>query len=228
MLFHMEGTNHLPQLTPLLIVRGASHAIDFYVRAFGAREIARYVDRRTGAIRHADLALGSAAFSVTEEAPDWNSDAPDSLGGSPVVLQLRVEDVDAIFERACGLGAVVVFPRMEFCGERMGRVRDPFGHLWILSEELEALSPDEKQRRRDAWVPPTNSPNIRGRGNRAQGTRKGPNHPPRARNLATHGDSRDPLSPRLACVAPVALSIRAAPTATAAATAARRSSFTTG
>ena len=144
----------LTKLTPLLIVRDAVRAIDFYSEAFGARVIVRYLNRAVGTISHADLAIGEAVFSVTEEARAWNSDAPPSLGGSPVVLQLQVENVDAAFEKACRTGAAVVFPTVEFCGERMGRVRDPFGHLWILSQRIEELSHDETQRRRDAWSPP--------------------------------------------------------------------------
>jgi PhnB protein len=150
----METPRTQPKLTPLLVVRGAARAIDFYLHVFGGREIARFVDRRTGRISHAELALGDSELHVTEEARAWNSDAPESLGGSPVVLQLRVADVYAVFARACSSGATVVFPLMEFCGERMGRVRDPFGHLWLLSETLEELGHEEKQRRRDAWTPP--------------------------------------------------------------------------
>lgn len=156
MLRAMAMTNSMP-LVPLLIVRGAALAVDFYASAFAARELARYVNRRTGAVSHVDLAIGDALLSVTEEARNFNSDAPDSLGGSPVVLQLRVEDVEATFDRACRSGATVVFPLLEFCGERMGRVRDPFGHLWLLSQVLEELSVEEKQRRRDAWTPPTHT-----------------------------------------------------------------------
>jgi PhnB protein len=147
----------LPRLTPLLIVRGAAHAIDFYVEGLGAREIDRYINKAQEKVSHADLAIGEATFSVTEEARAWNSDAPPSLGGSPVVLQLRVEDVDVAFERMREAGATVVVPLVEFCGERMGRLRDPFGHLWILIQQVEELSPDEVQRRRDAWQPPKTS-----------------------------------------------------------------------
>jgi PhnB protein len=68
------------------------------------------------------------------------------------VLQLRVADVDMLFERMTTMGATVIFPLQEFCGERMGRVRDPFGHLWILSQRLEELSVEENQRRRDAFL----------------------------------------------------------------------------
>src|ERR1019366_434139 len=71
------------------------------------------------------MAIGEAVFSVTEEARAWSSDAPPSLGGSPVVLQLKVESVDAAFETMCAAGATVVFPVVEFCGERMARLRDP-------------------------------------------------------------------------------------------------------
>ena len=137
------------QLIPLLIVRDAAAAIDFYVRTLGAREVARYLNKGQGKVSHADLAIGGSTFSVTEEARAWNSDAPPSLGGSPVVLQLNVADVDAAVLRLCSAGATIVFPAQEFCGERMARIRDPFGHLWIVSQRLEVLAPDEKQRRLD-------------------------------------------------------------------------------
>ena len=99
--------------------------IDFYVRALGASEGVRYINRRQGTVSQvADLAIGDALLSVTEEAPAWNAHAPPSLGGSPVVLQLHVEDVDGAFETMCAAGATVVFPVVEFCGERMARLRD--------------------------------------------------------------------------------------------------------
>jgi PhnB protein len=144
----------LPKLAPLLVVRNAARAIDVYVAALGAREIARCMNKAHGTVSHADLAVDESVFSVTEEARAWNSDAPPSLGGSPVVLQLRVRDVDATFERMLKAGAQVIFPRVEFCGDRMARLRDPFGHLWLLIQRIEKLSPDEVQRRRDAWAPP--------------------------------------------------------------------------
>jgi PhnB protein len=143
----------LPSLVPLLVVRGAASAIDFYVQAFGAHEVVRYENRARGTVSHADLRIGEATFSVTEEARAYNSDAPPSLGGSPVVLQLQVEDVDAAFDRMRAAGAAVVFPIVDFCGDRMGRLRDPFGHIWILTQRIEELSPEETQRRRDAWRP---------------------------------------------------------------------------
>jgi uncharacterized glyoxalase superfamily protein PhnB/predicted kinase len=136
-------------LTPLLVVRGAARAIDFYVRALGARVLARYEHGSERRISHADLRVGDAAFAITEEARTWNSDAPPSLGGSPVVMQLHVDDVEHAVSSMRDAGATVVFPIQEFVGERMARVRDPFGHLWLLREPIEKLSIEEIQRRRD-------------------------------------------------------------------------------
>ena len=127
-------------LVPLLVVRDAAGAIEFYVRALRAREVVRFVNRKNGAVSHADLAIGETVFAVTEEARASNSDAPPSLGGSPVVLQLKVDNVDAAFETMCTAGATIVFPIVEFCGERMGRLRDPFGHLWLLIQRVEELA----------------------------------------------------------------------------------------
>jgi PhnB protein len=147
-----------PTLVPLLVVRDAAGAIDFYAQALGAQEVVRFINRTSGAVSHADLAIGGAAFSLTEEARAYNSVAPPSLGGSPVVLQLRVADADVAFERMCSAGATVVFPIVEFCGERMARLRDPYGHVWLIAQRIEELSPDEAQRRRDAWTPPGQPP----------------------------------------------------------------------
>ena len=145
-------------LVPLLVVRDAASAIDFYGQALGAREELRLVNRQSGAVSHADLSIGDSRFSLTEEARGWTSDAPPSLGGSPVVLQLRVADVDAAFERLRAAGGAVIFPVVEFCGERMARLRDPYGHLWLLIERIEELSPQEMQRRRDAWAARAQTP----------------------------------------------------------------------
>jgi PhnB protein len=148
-LSRMENDLTLPRLVPLLVVRDAARAIDFYVDVLGAKVVARFLDARRTTISHADLSLGDAAFAVTEEAPRWNSNAPPSLGGSPVVLMLRVADVEVRVEAMLRAGANVVFPLQDFCGERMARLCDPFGHIWILSQRIEDLSVDEIQKRRD-------------------------------------------------------------------------------
>ncbi|HWO10750.1 MAG TPA: AAA family ATPase [Polyangiaceae bacterium] len=141
-------TTH-PELVPLLVVRGAARALDFYVQALGARVLARYEHGAERRLSHADLALGGSMLSLTEEAPALNSAAPESLGGSAVVMQLLVSDAAATLRAMQEAGASIVFPLQALLGERMARVRDPFGHLWLLRERVADLTVEEIQRQRD-------------------------------------------------------------------------------
>ena len=132
-----------PRLTPRLIVVGADRAIDFYRSAFGARLIERYADD-AGRVVHAAMAFGDAVVALAEERPDWQNIAPTTLGGSPVVLNLVVADADAVGAALAAAGADTVFPIADqVYGHREGRFRDPFGHLWIVTTVIQALSPDQ-------------------------------------------------------------------------------------
>jgi PhnB protein len=134
-------------LTPRIVVRGADEALEFYRRAFDARIEERFADE-TGHVVHASFAIGDAVVALTEERRDWNNDAPGSLGGSPVILNLVVDDVDALGARLQAAGAEVVFPIADqFYGHREGRFRDPFGHLWIITKITEQLTDEEIRRR---------------------------------------------------------------------------------
>ena len=143
---------HLPDLVPLLVVRGAAEAIDFYATALGARELRRFAHGPERHISHAELAIGDGVVALTEEVPAFNSDAPPSLGGSPVVMQVEVTAVDEVVATMRKAGAEIVFDVVQLLGERMARVRDPFGHLWLLHQRIEVRSDEELQRERDAIV----------------------------------------------------------------------------
>lgn len=144
----MPGMNPpTPILTPRLVVAGADQAIAFYRLAFGAELLERYADPH-GHVVHAALSIEGVVVSLTEEKKDWNNVAPTSLGGTPVILSLTVEDADQLGVALEEAGAEVVFPISDqFYGHREGRFRDPFGHLWIITEVLETLSPEEIEAR---------------------------------------------------------------------------------
>lgn len=151
MVLGMTDATRSPALVPHLLVVDAPAAIDYYARTLGARELQRYTLPQ-GFVVHADLAVGDARFSVAEERREWNNVAPTSLGGSPVVLTLELDDPDAVAARMVEAGGRIVFPVADqFYGKRQGRVADPFGHLWILSKTIASLSPEEIQRRVDAY-----------------------------------------------------------------------------
>jgi uncharacterized glyoxalase superfamily protein PhnB len=132
-------------LYPRLVVADAAGAINFYRAAFGAEETARYT-RPDGTIVHAEITIGDAVVAVKDE--DDTDPAPASLGGSPVIIALYVTDADAVAEAMTRAGARVIHPVHDApYGQRGGRFADPYGHLWMISQQIEDLSPEEIQRR---------------------------------------------------------------------------------
>lgn len=148
----MTSDAHSP-LTPYLSVRDADAAIAFYEAAFGARRRPPTLRFRDGKIAHAEVEIAGARLMLSEEAPETGGPGPETLRGTTVRLDLRVDDADAVVERAVAAGAEVAIPVADqFYGHRSGRLRDPFGHLWIISQALEELSEAEMQRRMDAMM----------------------------------------------------------------------------
>jgi PhnB protein len=134
-------------VTPYLIVRGAAQAIDFYQRAFGATEVMRLADPG-GKVGHAEIKVGDSPVMLADEFPEMQIIGPQTLGGSPVILLIYVEDVDARFARAVAAGATVLRPvKDQFYGDRSGTLKDPFGHVWTLATHKEDVSPEEMTRR---------------------------------------------------------------------------------
>ncbi len=126
-----------PPVVPYLMVRNGARALDWYVRAFGGREINRF-DADDGRLAHAMIGLGNGgAIYLADEFPELLDTvgmlAPDSLHGTTVTVALAVDDVDAWLARAGAEGAVTIrAPVDEFYG-RHAKLRDPFGHVWSLT-----------------------------------------------------------------------------------------------
>ena len=131
---------------PRLICRNADRAIAFYQAVFDAQEIDRYTTPE-GTIVQASVSIFGSIVALAEAAPDWGLHAPDDLGGSPVLLMLNCEDPDEVAAKATENGGTVVIPICDqFYGHRTGRIRDPFGHLWILWRLIKEMTPEEIQR----------------------------------------------------------------------------------
>jgi uncharacterized glyoxalase superfamily protein PhnB len=141
-----------PALAPAIAVRNAAQAIEFYKRAFDAVERYRLIEPGTGRIGHAELTMNGALLMLSDENPQYNK-APETLGGVSAKFLIPCEDVDAAFLKAVEAGAEIVIPLTnQFYGHRDGRVRDPFGHEWLLSQKIEEVSPEQMQMRWDAMV----------------------------------------------------------------------------
>jgi uncharacterized glyoxalase superfamily protein PhnB len=133
-------------VTPHLICAGATKAIDFYKKAFGAEEMLR-LDAPNGLLMHAAIRIGDSTVMLADEFPGCGNLGPKTLKGTPVVIHLSVEDVDAVVKRAVKAGATVKMPVADmFWGDRYGIVEDPFGHQWSVATHIRDVSPEEMQR----------------------------------------------------------------------------------
>ena len=133
-------------VTPYLIVDGASAAIDFYKKAFGATELFRM--EHEGKIGHAEIKIGDSPIMLSDEHPQIGYKGPKSMGGTPVSLMIYVDDVDTIYKRAIESGGVEVKALQDqFYGDRSGTLTDPFGHVWTVATHKEDVTPEEIETR---------------------------------------------------------------------------------
>ena len=138
-------------ITPQLTCRDAARAIDFYEKAFGAKEVMR-MPGPGGKVMHAELQIGDSRLMLGDEYPGMSA-APDPNHLASSSLFIYTEDVDTMFNRAVKEGARVDMPPSDmFWGDRYGKVTDPFGHHWGLATHIEDVAPEEIQRRQDEWM----------------------------------------------------------------------------
>jgi len=130
-----------------LRVRDTDAAIRFYTQAFGASERFRLVEP-SGRIGHAELQLGPAVLMLSDAFPEFGLTAPSGDADIGASVHLHVDDCDAFSAAAAAAGASVLMPPTDqFYGERSARLRDPFGHTWLIGHSIEQVSPQEMQRR---------------------------------------------------------------------------------
>jgi len=136
-----------PQVTPYLCVDGASAAIEFYGKVFGAKERMR-MPAPDGRIGHAELEIGDSLVMLSDEYPEMGHRGPKTIGGTPVTISVYVKDVDDAFERAVSAGATSVQDVEDrFYGDRTGTFEDPFGHRWSIATHVEDVPPDQMAKR---------------------------------------------------------------------------------
>ncbi len=142
-------------ITPHLVCEGASDAIAFYKKAFGAIELSR-MPGPGGKIMHAALRIGDSTIMLVDDYPDWGSLGPKALKGTPVTLHMYVADVDAAFARAVDAGATVKLAVADmFWGDRYGQVVDPFGHHWSLATHTRDMTPEQMDKEMREQMPPS-------------------------------------------------------------------------
>lgn len=136
-----EGYN---SVTPIFTFKDAHKAIEFYKRAFGARERLVMPGPDGKGVMHAELQIGDSIIMMGEENPENPCRSAETLGISPVSFYLYLENVDEAFRVAVAAGAEVRMPVQEmFWGDRAGTVQDPFGYSWFLASHTRDLTMEE-------------------------------------------------------------------------------------
>jgi PhnB protein len=130
-------------ITAYLTIKNAAAGIEFYKRAFGAKELMRWTGK-DGRVGHAEIEISGTPVYISDEHPAIGVVSPDTLGGTSVGLHLLVEDAAATFNRALENGAHQITPvEEEPWGQISGTLKDPFGHRWYVTQRTAELSPAE-------------------------------------------------------------------------------------
>lgn len=140
----------MPGVTPHLVIDGASEALDFYARAFGA-VVEVKMPGPDGKLMHGMMRINGSPVMVVDQNPQWGAMGPRLLKGTPVTLHLYVTDADAFAAHAEKAGCKVKMPVQEmFWGDRYGVLEDPYGHSWSVATHVKELSPEEMKKAMDA------------------------------------------------------------------------------
>ncbi|MEO7995572.1 MAG: VOC family protein [bacterium] len=139
-------------VTPMLCIKGAGAAIDFYKKAFNATEIYR-IPGPGGLIMHAEIKIGNSIVMLSDETPQGSNKSPATTGASTGSQMLYVDKVDDWYKQACDAGGTGSMPPMDmFWGDRMGMITDPYGHSWAIASHIEDVSPAQMQERMAAMA----------------------------------------------------------------------------
>ena len=134
-------------VTPYLAVDDASAAIEYYKKAFGAKERLR-MDAPDGSVGHAELEIGDSLVMLSDPMPQATTRPPSEVGGTTAGVFLYVEDVDAVVKKAVDAGATITMEVADqFWGDRFGSIKDPFGHIWSVATHVEDVPPAEMAQR---------------------------------------------------------------------------------
>lgn len=145
--------NAIHEVFAYLCVPDTPKAIDFYAKAFGAVELYRLTEP-SGRVGHAELQMGqSAVLMLSDPFPEFGITAPPPEGSPGMRIHLHVDNADEMARQAVAAGGTLLTePADQFYGERSCRVRDPFGHTWLLGHSIEKVTPEEMQRRYTALM----------------------------------------------------------------------------
>ena len=134
-------------VTPDLTLKDSLKAIEFYKKAFGAKEMGIFPSPDGKSTMHAVIKIGDSIIMMGDERPGQSCESAETLGASPVSLFIYVPDVDKVFNQAVDAGAEITMPLDDmFWGDRCGSVKDPFGYSWMIATHTRDMTREEVQK----------------------------------------------------------------------------------
>lgn len=131
------------RVSSYLVCRNADRAVAFYKEYFGAEEDFRLAGP-DGVIMHCEILIGDCRLMLSDEFPDSGINSPISIGGTPVSLNIYVDDVDTLLPKLLQAGCEELAPlKLQFHGDKSAKIRDPFGHIWHVATNVEDVSSNE-------------------------------------------------------------------------------------
>lgn len=139
-------------LNAYLYFKSSKAAIEWYAKVFDAKVVDKLQWPNSDKIMHAALKIGNSTLMMSDEMAEHGSVSAETLGQSPAMLMMYVDNVDKVFEHACNNGAKPEMPVTDmFWGDRYGQLQDPFGYRWAIATHKEDLSPEEMKKRQDQF-----------------------------------------------------------------------------
>lgn len=120
-----------PSVSPWIIAGNSAEVIEFLKSVFEATEAegSRFINK-DGSIGHAEVRIGDSVILLFDAKPEWPT--------LQAFLRVYVPDADAVFNKAIAAGSEPVTQmRTLFFGDRVGRVKDPFGNIWWIQTHVE-------------------------------------------------------------------------------------------
>lgn len=128
------ANNDITTVKPFLTVNNGKKAVDFYISAFGAVEKKRF--EMPGEKLSSIIEIEGAAFYVGDEEPGNGNLSPGQDSNSPVRIILQTKNAGELFEKALKFGATEICPMTTEADWRIGKLKDPFGHIWEIGFTL--------------------------------------------------------------------------------------------
>lgn len=144
--------NGFHSITPSIVVSNSKEAIEFYKKAFDAKEIYQFTTP-DGKTMHAMIQIGDSIIMMGDEFPQMGMRSPTTVGGTSTTIHLYVEDADKVYNQAIKAGATPTMPLMDaFWGDRYGMIVDPFGHSWGIATHQKDVSPEDMRKAAEGFT----------------------------------------------------------------------------